>query len=402
MERVEKTVFLSYRRTNIPWALAVYHNLTQHGYDVFFDYKGIAAGDFEQVILGNIKASAHFLVLLTPSALERCGEPGDWLRREIETALETQRNVVPLMLENFDFGAPAIAGQLTGKLAGLRKYNGLDVPAGYFDEAMERLRNRYLNVPLTAVLRPATSFARQAAREQKHAADAAPAVEKKELTAQQWFERGFAATHHDEKIRFYTEAIRLKPNYAEAFYNRGIARAATGDVDGALKDYGEAIRLKPDDADAFINRGLARYDKGDLEGALTDYAKAIRLKPDDADAFNNRGLARYAKGDLDGALTDYAEAIRLKPDFASAFDGRGIARKAKGDIDGALKDYGEAIRLKPDDADAYYNRAVIFEDRSEFKAAAADFQRYLDCGGGLRDGDQSAVEDRIRDLRKKI
>src|SRR5947208_5803571 len=113
MERIEKTVFLSYRRTNIPWALAIFKDLTQHGYDVFFDFNGIASGDFERIILGNIRARAHFLVVLTPSALERCGDPGDWLRREIETALEIQRNIVPLMLEGFDFGSPGIANQHT-------------------------------------------------------------------------------------------------------------------------------------------------------------------------------------------------------------------------------------------------------------------------------------------------
>ena len=77
MERIEKTVFISYRRINIPWALAIFQNLTHHGYDVFFDFNGIASGDFESVILGNIKARAHFLVVLTPSALERCDEPAD-------------------------------------------------------------------------------------------------------------------------------------------------------------------------------------------------------------------------------------------------------------------------------------------------------------------------------------
>src|SRR5436305_11161482 len=54
MERVEKTVFLSYRRTNLPWALNIYQNLTFHGFDVFFDYTGISSGDFESVILGNV------------------------------------------------------------------------------------------------------------------------------------------------------------------------------------------------------------------------------------------------------------------------------------------------------------------------------------------------------------
>src|SRR5438445_551600 len=95
MARVEKTVFISYRRTNAPWALAIFQNLHNNGYDVFFDYEGIASGDFESVILGNIRARAHFIVLLTPSALERCSEPSDWLRREIEEALEIKRNIVP-------------------------------------------------------------------------------------------------------------------------------------------------------------------------------------------------------------------------------------------------------------------------------------------------------------------
>src|SRR3954454_24768858 len=280
MERIEKTVFISYRRTNIPWALAIFQNLTQHGYDVFFDYNGIASGDFERVILGNITARAHFLVLLTPSALERCNEPNDWLRREIETAMDSQRNTVPLMLEGFDFGTPKIAEQLTGRLAALKGYNGLSIPPDYFLEAMGRLRDRYLNVPLAAVLHPASLSAQQAVTQQNAAAKAAPAVQQQELTAQQWFERGFAATDHNEKIRFYTKAIRLKPNYAAAYNNRGFARANKGDFKGAMQDYAEAILLKPDYALAYNNRGNAWYDKDDVEGAITDYSEAIRLKPD--------------------------------------------------------------------------------------------------------------------------
>jgi tetratricopeptide (TPR) repeat protein len=373
MERIEKTVFLSYRRTNIPWALAIFQDLTQHGYDVFFDYDGIASGDFERVILGNITSRAHFLILLTPSALERCDDPADWLRREIETALANQRNIVPLMLEGFDFGTPKIASQLTGTLAPLRHYNGLSIPPDYFSEAMGRLRNKFLNVPLTAVLHPASFPAQRAATEQKAAADAAPAVQAEELTAQQWFERGFAVADVDEKLRFYTQAIRLKPDYDAAFFNRGLARRAKGDVEGALKDYNEALRLKPDDADAFIARGIARSAIGDTEGALQDYNEAIRHNPDDALAFCNRSLARNAKGDLEGALQDSTEAIRLKPDYADAFIIRGIARSAKGDVEGAVQDSTEATRLKPDDALAYHNRGFTHHIKGDLETALQDY-----------------------------
>jgi tetratricopeptide (TPR) repeat protein len=182
-------------------------------------------------------------VLLTPSALERCDEPADWLRREIETALAHQRNTVPLMLEGFNFGTPKIASQLTGTLAALKHYNGLSIPPEYFLKAMGRLRDKYLNVSLAAVLHPASIPAQQAAIEQREAAGEAPAVREEELTAQQWFERGFAAADIDEKLRFYTEALRLKPDYAEVFNNRALARRDKGDLDGALADYNEALRL---------------------------------------------------------------------------------------------------------------------------------------------------------------
>ena len=45
------------------------------------------------------------------------------------------------MLESFDFGAPAIASQLTGKLALLKRYNAMTVFAEYFDAAMDKLRD---------------------------------------------------------------------------------------------------------------------------------------------------------------------------------------------------------------------------------------------------------------------
>ena len=335
---------------------------------MFFDFNGVASGDFESVILGNIKARAHFIVLLTPSALERCNEPGDWLRREIESALETKRNIVPLMLEGFDFGTPAIANQLTGKLAALKRYNALDVPASYFMAAMERLREKFLNIPLEGVLHPASASAELATKKQQAAADTAPTVQEKELTAQQWFERGFDTKDLDEKVRFYGQAIRLNRDFAEAFNNRGFARHAKGDLEGALSDYNEAIRLKRNYAVGFLNRGITRKAKGDMEGALQDYNEAIRLKPDYATAFNNRADLKRLKGDLQDAFQDANEAIRLDSDLVAAF----------------------------------HTRAEIFLEKGNYKSAIADFQKYLDHGGGAKYDNQLAVEKMIRDLQKKL
>ncbi|MBZ5626417.1 MAG: tetratricopeptide repeat protein [Acidobacteriia bacterium] len=178
-----------------------------------------------------------------------------------------------------------------------------------------------------------------------------------ELRAEELFQRGFAAADKSEKLDFYSRAIRLKPDYALAFLNRGNVLSELGDVDGALEDYNEVIRLKPHDAFALYNRGMAFSDRGDADRALMDYDEAIRLKSDDADAFNNRGIARSGTGDTVGALKDFDEAIRLRPNDADAYYNRGIARHREGDLKGALVDYDRAILLRPDDPDAFVNRA---------------------------------------------
>jgi tetratricopeptide (TPR) repeat protein len=259
MGQIEKTVFISYRRTNLPWALNIYQYLTYHNYDAFFDYESIDSGDFEQVILGNIKARAHFLVLLTPSALERCINPDDWLRREIETALDEKRNIIPLFLENFSFGSPSISKILTGKLAQLKSYNGLNVHTDYFQEAMERLCTRFLDVPLDAVLHPVPHAVQEIVEGQKVAANKAAQVKQEELTAQEWFEKGFVfqeANNLDEAIRCYTEAIHLRADFAEAYYNRGVARRSKGDHNGATQDYNKAVQFNPAYAKTYVKPGI--------------------------------------------------------------------------------------------------------------------------------------------------
>ena len=149
----------------------------------------------------------------------------------------------------------------------------------YFDEAMGRLREKYLNITLTAVLHPLATATKQEVKKQQVAASAAPKVSQKQLTAQEWFEEGYRSDTSDEQIRCYTEAIRLKPDSAVAYNNRGNARSAQGDLAGAIQDYDAAIRLQPDDAAAYNNRGIARKAQGDLGGAIQDYDAAIRLKP---------------------------------------------------------------------------------------------------------------------------
>ena len=96
MAEPSNAVFISYRRdVGGILAMALYQHLTEHGVDAFYDIESIRAGQFDTIILNQIAARPYFLLVLTPGTLERCDEPTDWLRREIEQALATQRVIVP-------------------------------------------------------------------------------------------------------------------------------------------------------------------------------------------------------------------------------------------------------------------------------------------------------------------
>ena len=58
---------------------------------------------------------------------------------------------------------------------------------------------------------------------------------------------------------------------------RGAVRSTLGDNKGSIEDYDQAIKLKPDYPLAYYNRGLARSTLGDKQSAILDHQKAAEL-----------------------------------------------------------------------------------------------------------------------------
>ncbi len=75
----------------------------------------------------------------------------------------------------------------------------------------------------------------------------------------------------------HRKAIRLQPDLAEAYYNRGIAYNNLGQYQRAIEDYNEAIRLKPDLTMAYIGRGFAYFIQGNNKLGCRDAQKACKL-----------------------------------------------------------------------------------------------------------------------------
>ena len=201
----------------------------------------------------------------------------------------------------------------------------------------------------------------------------------KDIAARAWFSVGYLSQAHrkdafDAAIDAYNKAVWLKPDFAEAYSNRGVAKNNLGRHEEAIADLDEAIRLKPDSAEAYNNRGSAKSDLGRHEEAIADLDEAIRLQSHFAEAYNNRGNAKGNLGRDQEAIADLDEAIRLQPHFAEAYNNRGNAKGNLGRHEEAIADLDEAIRLQPHLAGAYINRgnAKINLDRHEEAVADLD------------------------------
>lgn len=98
-----------------------------------------------------------------------------------------------------------------------------------------------------------------------------------------------------DTITTESEAIHLKPDCAEAYYQRGLAYSRNAEIELAIEDYTQAIACKPDYAEAYYHRGGAWLRLGEHEKAEADLTTARNLGCDAIIA-------------IDKILQDYARA----------------------------------------------------------------------------------------------
>ena len=161
---------------------------------------------------------------------------------------------------------------------------------------------------------------------------------------------------------------------AEFYYKRGNDKYDAEDYTGALKDYKKAIKINPQYSDAFNNRGNVKLDLKLYKEAIKDYTKAIEFSPQYGDAYYNRGLAKENIKDFKGAIKDYTKAIEFFPkgeDAGDAYYGRGYAKEMLNDFEGAIKDYTKATKLIPEDGDLYMDIHFLKLSLKDFEGAVS-------------------------------
>ena len=195
----------------------------------------------------------------------------------------------------------------------------------------------------------------------------------------------------DDAIDNYKKALKIKPNYAEAYYNMGIALKMKGDLEAAIDSYKNALEIKSDYAEAYYNMGNALKKKGDLEAAIDSYKNALEIKSDYVEAYYNLGIALMKKGDLEAAIDSYKHALKIKPDHFMAYINMGIIQKDKGDLEAAIDSYENALKIKPDYAEAYYNIGDVLRDKGDLESAIDSYKKAIEIKSDYSEAKESLV-----------
>lgn len=135
------------------------------------------------------------------------------------------------------------------------------------------------------------------------------------------------------EIRPLTEAalsdidqiVKLEPS-PEAFYNRALLRNGVQDREGSIADFKQAIRLNPNFFEAYVQGATVVRRNGELMCAINLLSKAISIAPNRPEAIYNRGLFKRDAGDLRGAYSDLTQAESM---FSRSSDLQPLYEKAK-------------------------------------------------------------------------
>lgn len=217
------------------------------------------------------------------------------------------------------------------------------------------------------------------------------------FTAEEWFDKAVKAYkngEYNETCSYLKKATELKPDYALAFNNWGVALSDMLDQTGkeeyfreCIDKYRRATTIDPDYAVAYYNWANALsdmaevYDNAQLYAeSVEKYRQAAKLRPDDADIYYSWGNALLALADLrkDEKLYElcfdkYAKAAELNNE-AEIFNNWGIAlsnfarmKKDANIYKECFDKYAKAISIRPNYIKARFNWGLDLLDLAKME-----------------------------------
>jgi tetratricopeptide (TPR) repeat protein len=196
---------------------------------------------------------------------------------------------------------------------------------------------------------------------------------RKNYSAADYYNLGFLYEQvggKEEALRFYTKAVQMQPDHAQALYNMANLYRDTGNYKIALALYGRLLHFHPRFVQGYLNMGLIFNALGDQQRARQFYLKVIDLDPDNGDAYFNLGYLSESQGELSEAVNYYEKAVEVAPKNAETYYNLGNVYASLGQNGEAIASYLKTVGINPRHQNAFVNLSIL-----SFKSR--DFQRAI-------------------------
>ncbi len=191
-------------------------------------------------------------------------------------------------------------------------------------------------------------------------------------------------------IRYCLEAVRMQPNYSEAYNRLGVAYVACDDYAAAEMAFTQVLQLLTADApnreslmrdtrycEARYNMGLFCMKMGRLAEAESHFRERLAAQPDDPKSHSAMAALFNTQGKPDAAAQEATAALAIDPTHAPALYNLAVALIAQGRADEAIPKLHAVLKQDALDIDANTQLGEVLLRKGMLIESAACFQAVL-------------------------
>ena len=221
----------------------------------------------------------------------------------------------------------------------------------------------------------------------------------------------FKERKYKEAIDAFHSVLETEPDNADVYNNLGVAYSCLANFEQAENYYTKAIELNPEMAQAYINLSDLYYKAGDLasalgtlqrgsyelrdnlaiahllarvyiedqrwEDAIDELKRVLDGEPENYDAYYDLGHVYFELGDYEGAISNFETVLTYQENNELLYYALAQAYEANNEINKAISNYLKAIAVNDKFTLAYKKVGVLFLARNDYEDAIEYFEDYL-------------------------
>ncbi|GFN94614.1 transmembrane and tpr repeat-containing protein 4 [Plakobranchus ocellatus] len=192
-------------------------------------------------------------------------------------------------------------------------------------------------------------------------------------------------------------AVTISPDFAAAWMNRGIVKAALGKHVEAEYSYKQGLRCRKNYPDCYYNLGNLYVEMKRSQDALEAFHNATRLKPTHWNAWNNAIILLDNLGYYDKASQVGGAALKVLPDHPSVlFSLANVLGKAE-KWEESEQMFLRAIRVNANNPGIHLNLGVLYHRWGKLKEAEESYKAALRL-----DPNHRSANDNYNMLKRKM